>query len=159
MGTHVEVPCQQSACYLWTICSHWELGHFSWLALLFEGFSISGLSSVIPGNFLGDLCLHQMNSPDWSCGSSYRYHGWWKPEWEVQTHLVSFSALFCAFLWGYRVGFSQLCSHQCRYQSYFRLAALQGCPTLSLGNFGFFLKCCRGICTILKTSQVFIFFL
>lgn len=44
MSTHFHVPYQHSAWHLCTICSHWELHHFSWLAVLFRGFSISGLS-------------------------------------------------------------------------------------------------------------------
>lgn len=145
MSTHVHVPCQHTGWHLCTICSHWELDHFSWLAVLFEGFSISGLSQCDTKKLLNDLCLHQMNSPGWSCGCSYRYHGWWKPEWEVQTHLVSFSILFLCFSLRLKGWIQSALLTPLWIQSYFRFAALQGRQTSSLWNFVFLKKYYRGI--------------
>lgn len=156
MSTPAHVPCQSSAWHLCTPCSHRELGHFSWLAVLFGGFSISGLSQCDTKELFEWLVF----APDEFTWPKL----WWlfKVAWLVkawvkgQAHLVSLSVLLLCF--SLSVGFCQLHSRHCGYQSYFRFAALHGRPTFSLWNFGVFLKCYRGICTILKTLAVYTFF-
>lgn len=157
MSTPAHVPCQSSAWHLCTPCSHRELDHFSWLAVLFGGFSISGLSQCDTKELFEWLVF----APDEFTWPKL----WWllKVAWLVKAWVRGTSPS-CVILCPASVLFSECWIQSASLTPLWIPKLFQICSTawpsdfFSMKFWGF-LKCYRGICTILKTLAVYIFFL
>lgn len=151
MSARIHVPYQHSAWHLCTICSHWELDHFSWLAVLFGDFSISGLSQCGTKK-LFEWLVFAADEFSWLKLWLLLQVPWLVKAWVRGTD-PSCVILCPAFVLLSEVtGLNSVpLLTPLQIHSYFSFAALQGCQTFSLWNFGVFLKYHRGICTILKT--------